>query len=78
VWDTPVLTVVDPAVAPAQRTRPKRVLGTTLAMLAGGVLGMIAVYAGAFRNRVRRDSAPDYLDFQAAWDEATGRSRRLS
>jgi tyrosine-protein kinase Etk/Wzc len=78
VRDTPVLTVVDPAVAPARRTRPKRVLGTTLAMLAGGMLGIIAVYVGAFRNRVRRDSAPDYVDFQAAWDEARGRSRRLS
>lgn len=78
VRDTPVLTVIDPAVPPAVRTRPRRVLGVIIALIAGTLLGVVLVYMGAFRSRVRRDSAPDYVDFQAALDEARGRSRRSS
>jgi len=78
VRDTPVLTVIDPAVPPALRSRPRRVLGVSVALIVGGLLGIALVYIGAFRSRVRRDSPPDYVDFQAAWDEARGRSRRSS
>ena len=78
VRDTPVLTVIDPAVPPSMRSRPKRVLGVTVALIVGGLLGIALVYIGAFRHRVRRDATPDYVDFQAAWDEARGRSRRSS
>jgi uncharacterized protein involved in exopolysaccharide biosynthesis len=76
VRDTPVLTVIDPAVSPAMRSRPRRVLGVTVALLVGGLLGVALVYIGAFRSRVKRDSPPDYVDFQAAWDEARGQTRR--
>lgn len=76
VRDTPVLTVVDPAVVPAIRTRPKRFLGTTIAFSVGALLGIALVYLNAFRTRIRRDSAPDYVDFQAALQEASGRARR--
>ncbi len=78
VRDTPVLTVIDPAVPPAMRSSPRRVVGVTVALIVGGLLGVALVYIGAFRSRVRRDSTPDYVDFQAAWDEARGRSRRSS
>ncbi|HEV8176156.1 MAG TPA: Wzz/FepE/Etk N-terminal domain-containing protein [Gemmatimonadales bacterium] len=78
VRDTPVLTVIDPAVPPAMRSRPKRVLGVAVALIIGGLFGIALAYIGAFRSRVRRDSTPDYVDFQAAWDEARGRSRRTS
>ncbi len=78
VRDTPVLTVIDPAVPPAMRSSPRRVLGVTVALVVGALLGVALVYLGAFRSRVRRDSTPDYVDFQAAWDEARGRSRRTS
>ena len=78
VRDTPVLTVIDPAVPPAMRSRPRRVLGVTVALIVGGLLGIALVYVGAFRSRVRRDSPPDYVDFQKAWDEARGRTRRSS
>ena len=76
VRDTPVLTVIDPAVPPAMRSRPRRVLGVTVALIVGGLLGVALVYVGAFRRRVKRDSPPDYVDFQTAWGEARGQSRR--
>lgn len=76
VRDTPVLTVVDPAVPPAIRTRPKRTLGTAIALVAGTLLGIALVYLNAYRARIRRNSAPDYVDFQAAVQEARGRARR--
>ena len=74
VRDTPVLTVVDPAVPPAKRSRPRRALGVTLAFTAGTVLGISLVYLGVFRRRVRRDRSPDYMEFQAALDEVRGKS----
>jgi uncharacterized protein involved in exopolysaccharide biosynthesis len=76
VRDTPVLTVVDPAVPPAQRSRPRRTLGVTLAFAAGTVLGIAMVYLGVFRRRVRRDRSPDYVEFQTALDEVRGKSAR--
>ncbi len=75
VRDTPVITVVDPAVAPARRSRPRRALGVTLAFGVGTVLGISLVYLGVFRRRVRRDRASDYMEFRAALDEARGRAR---
>lgn len=74
VRDTPVLTVVDPAVPPAKRSRPRRTLGVTLAFAAGTVLGISLVYLGVFRRRVRRDRSRDYMEFQAALNEVRGRS----
>lgn len=76
VRDTPVITVVDPAVPPALRTRPRRVLGVSLAFAAGTLLGICLVYAGVFRRRVRRQAAPDYVEFQSALEEARGRPAR--
>jgi uncharacterized protein involved in exopolysaccharide biosynthesis len=77
VRDTPVLTVVDPAVPPSQRSRPRRTLGVILAFGVGTVLGISLVYLGVFRRRVRRDRASDYLEFRAALDEARRRFGRV-
>lgn len=76
VRDTPVITVVDPAVAPAKRTRPRRTLGVSLAFVGGAVLGIAMVYLGVYRRRVRREAAPDYMAFQAALEEARGSPAR--
>lgn len=70
VRDTPVLTVIDSAVAPAQRSGPRRVLGTTVALVFGGALGVLLSYIAAARARARRAPTPDYLEFRAALEEA--------
>jgi uncharacterized protein involved in exopolysaccharide biosynthesis len=70
VRDTPVLTVIDSAVAPVHPSGPRRVLGTSVALLFGAALGVILAYISAARARARRAPTPDYLEFRAAVEEA--------
>ncbi len=69
VRDTPVLTVIDSAVAPVKRTAPRRTLGTLVALIAGGALGVVLAYVASARGKTRRTLSPDYLEFRAAVDE---------
>jgi tyrosine-protein kinase Etk/Wzc len=70
VRDTPVLTVIDSAVAPVRPSGPKRVLGTTVALVFGGAVGVLLAYLAAARARAHRSPTPDYLAFRAALEEA--------
>jgi len=70
VRDTPVLTVIDSAVAPVRPSGPRRLLGTTIALIFGGALGILLAYLAAARDRARRSPAADYLEFRAALEEA--------
>jgi uncharacterized protein involved in exopolysaccharide biosynthesis len=70
VRDTPVLTVIDSAVAPVYPSGPKRVLGTAVALIFGTALGVLLAYIAAARARARRTPTPDYLEFRAALEEA--------
>jgi tyrosine-protein kinase Etk/Wzc len=76
VRDTPVLTVIDSAVAPVAPSGPKRVLGTTVALIFGGALGVLLAYLAAARERARKSPTPDYLEFRAALEEARRASPR--
>ena len=70
VRDTPVLTVVDSAVAPIQRTRPRRTLGTIIAGVLAGLVGVVVAYGIEFRRRAQAQARPDYRAMQEAWKEA--------
>jgi uncharacterized protein involved in exopolysaccharide biosynthesis len=70
VRDTPVLTVVDSAVAPFRRARPQRTLGTLIAMTIGAVIGIGLAYVVDFRKRAARERHPDYLAMREAWAQA--------
>ena len=70
VRDTPVLTVIDSAVAPVHPSGPRRVLGTAVALIFGGALGVLLAYLVTARDRARRSPTPDYLEFRAALEEA--------
>ena len=70
VRDTPVLTLVDSAVAPFQRSRPKRTIGVIIAFILGGLLGAVAAYAVDFRKRAAPEQNPDYLAMREAWAQA--------
>jgi uncharacterized protein involved in exopolysaccharide biosynthesis len=70
VRDTPVLTVIDSAVAPFRRSRPKRVLGVLLALSGGTLLGIAIAYVVDFRKRAASEHHPDYLALRDAWAQA--------
>ena len=76
VRDTPVLTVIDSAIAPVRPSGPRRALGTIVALIFGGALGVLLAYLAAARARARRSPTPDYLAFRAAWEEARQASPR--
>lgn len=70
VRDTPVLTLVDSAVAPFQRSRPKRTIGVIIAFILGTVAGAVAAYVVDFRKRAVPEHHPDYLAMREAWAQA--------
>jgi tyrosine-protein kinase Etk/Wzc len=70
VRDTPVLTVIDSAIPPVMRTRPRRILGTIVGGLLAGMLGIALAYAIDFRKKARSETRPDYRELQEAWSEA--------
>lgn len=76
VRDTPVLTVIDSAVAPVKRSGPRRVLGSLVALIVGTVLGVLLAYIATAWARTRRSPEPDYLEFRAALEEARGATPR--
>jgi tyrosine-protein kinase Etk/Wzc len=70
VRDTPVLTVIDSAVAPIKPSGPRRVLGTMVALVFGGALGVLLAYLATAFARARRSPTPDYLELRAALEGA--------
>jgi uncharacterized protein involved in exopolysaccharide biosynthesis len=70
VRDTPVLTVIDRAEAPAWKSFPNRLLSVLVALLVGSVLGIGLAYLLESRRRVRPETRPDYRDFLVAVGEA--------
>ena len=79
VRDTPLLTVVDQAVAPVRRSSPKRVLLVVLAMLGGLCVALVAVFVREYRKAVSQQDADGYGEFAAAWADfrRSARLRRL-
>lgn len=65
VNDAPVITVIEPAVAPQKRSRPRRTVMVSLAFLLGGMLGVFASFGAEYLARVRREDADRYADFRA-------------
>jgi tyrosine-protein kinase Etk/Wzc len=70
VRDTPVLTVVDSAVAPFRRSRPRRTVGVLMALALGTAVGIAVAYVVDFRRRAAPEQHPDYLAMREAWAQA--------
>lgn len=70
VRDTPVLTVVDSAIAPFRRSRPQRTKGVLLALMVGTLFGVAIAYVVDFRRRAVPEQHPDYFAMREAWGEA--------
>jgi uncharacterized protein involved in exopolysaccharide biosynthesis len=76
VRDTPVLTVIDSAIAPVHPSGPRRILGSLVALIFGTALGVGLAYLAAARGRARSTPTPDYIAFRDAWEEARQASPR--
>jgi uncharacterized protein involved in exopolysaccharide biosynthesis len=72
VNDTPVLTVVDPAVAPAKPSSPRRVRMALVAAVLGGLLGLSLAFLYQYLERSREQHPMVYQRVAQAWR----RSRR--
>ncbi|HWB43522.1 MAG TPA: GNVR domain-containing protein [Gemmatimonadales bacterium] len=72
VNDTPVLTVVDPAVAPAKPSSPRRVRMALVAAVLGGLLGLTLAFLYQYLERSREQHPMVYQRVAQAWR----RSRR--
>jgi len=62
VNDTPVITVVDPAVPPQRQSRWREVL-VLLAFVLGGVIGVVGAWTGGWLDRLRREEQDGYREF---------------
>jgi uncharacterized protein involved in exopolysaccharide biosynthesis len=63
VNDTPVITVIDAAVPPKEKSKPKRVVLASLALVLGGMVSLVLTFLGAYVDSARRQHAESYLRF---------------
>jgi len=68
VNDTPVITVIDRAVPPEDRSSPKRKLNVILAFIAAGVFGTFAALGGEFVQRARSREEQGVTEFNTHWE----------
>lgn len=73
VRDTPVITIIDSAVAPDRRSGPRPVLNGIIGFLLGGVFAFLLVFLLEQRTHAMRSAAPEYRTFRQAWNVARGR-----
>ena len=64
VNDTPVITVVDPAVPPQERSKPKRKLLVVLAFVLSGMVGVFWAFGAEYVERARREDEGEYEEFR--------------
>jgi uncharacterized protein involved in exopolysaccharide biosynthesis len=68
VNDTPVITVIDRAVPPEDRSSPKRKLNVILALIAALVFGAFTALGGEFVQRARDRQEQGVTEFNSHWE----------
>ena len=64
VNDTPVITVVDPAVPPERKSKPKRILLASVALFLGAIVGVSWAFGAEYLERMRQRNASEYWEFR--------------
>jgi len=77
VRDTPLLTIIDPAVAPDRRSFPRRKLIVLLAIVAGVLSALVFVYAREFLGAAEHEAERPYRTFVEALNTALSELRAI-
>lgn len=64
VNDTPVITVIESAVPPLQRSKPRRRMNVILAFFVGGMMSVFLAFGAEYLERTRRQGDQDYEEFR--------------
>lgn len=64
VNDTPVITVIDPAVPPREPSRPRWGRNLILAAVVGGLMALVFAFAADYLDRSSHDGNRDYEEFR--------------
>ncbi len=72
VNDTPVLTVIDPATPPEERSRPNRILWILTALAFGGIAGVFVAFAADYGERARHEEPRRYREFRGLVERMRG------
>ncbi len=70
VRDTPLLTIIDPAVPPQRRSFPPRRLMVLLALVAGFLTALALVYVAEYKRAAQQGDPAQYRHFLQAWRDA--------
>ena len=77
VNDTPVITVVDPAVPPQEKSKPRRRLLVVLMIVLGGIVGVVCAFGAEHVERAQREEDGEYLEFRSLVSRMGGGVRKL-
>lgn len=73
VNDTPVMTVIDPAVPPQRPSQPRPALWMFVAALVGGALSLSAALVAQYLERARDSGEPAYHELDVLWQRTGGK-----
>jgi uncharacterized protein involved in exopolysaccharide biosynthesis len=73
VNDTPVITVVDPAVPPEMKSRPRRRLLVIFAAVAAGLAAIGWAFVADYLRKLQAAGDPDYAAIRVEWQRVAGR-----
>ena len=65
--DAPVITVIDRAVPPEEKSSPKRRLNVMLAFVLGGVIAVLGAFGREFVDRTRETEKEAFQEFTSRW-----------
>jgi len=77
VNDTPVITVVDPAVPPSRRSKPRRGLIISLGLVLGAVIGVFGAFGLEYIDYARQEDDDKYQNFREVLKRARQDLSRL-
>ena len=78
VNDTPVVTRIDLAVPPENKSSPQRKAMVVLAFIFGGGIGLVVGFTREFAERARDRQDGDFQEFQSRWQMVRSELRSLA